>query len=182
MPMKDGGQSSLSHASDSAQAVVPCRYRVVVRTVTGNAIKGFITCQSVSANPEPIPPLPTVLDIHDEFADTVKHIHLSEVKAVFFVGTHEGDGSYQEVKFFREKMPNNLWVKASLVDGEAVEGITENSLRLLAQPGFWLWPSDRLANNQVIYIPKSSVKEFHVMGLTRTRPRHEPERDTGARI
>ena len=46
-----------------------------------------------------------------------------------------------------------------------VEGRTENDARLLFDSGIWLRPFDSTGNNILVYVPKSSVVEFHVMGV-----------------
>lgn len=101
----------------------------------------------------------------------MSNVDLADVKAVFFVRTREGNGDYSEVKFFADETVSELWVRVQLVDGESLEGRVDNSRSLLFEPGFWLRPTDCLANNMIVYVPKSSVADFHVMGFAATRRR-----------
>src|SRR5271165_4185380 len=56
-------------------------------------------------------------------------------------------------------------IRIRFPDGEVLEGRTENDARLPFDAGIWLRPFDSTGNNVLVYVPKSSVVEFHVMGV-----------------
>ena len=157
-------QPTVSGGVDTPQSTLR-RQRVVIRTKECTTIKGIFHDDVVSRPPGSLPPLPQVFNVHDEAAGTITPVDLTSVKAVFFVRTHDGDSSYEEVKFLREQAPSEIWVRIRLWDDEEIEGRAKNGASLLMDSGFWLWPTDGFANNLLVYVPKSSVREFHVMGL-----------------
>jgi len=81
------------------------------------------------------------------------------------VKQHEGAFDHDEVKFFSDMAATDLWIRIRFADGEVLEGQTHNDTRLLLDPGIWLRPFDSTGNNILVYVPKSSVVEFHVMGV-----------------
>lgn len=93
-------------------------------------------------------------------------INLDSLKALFFVRTFEGRHDYQEIKFF-ESHPTveGLWVQVRFADGEVTEGILQNSLRFLVEPGFLLKPPDPMSNNEYVYVLKKSLGDFRILGV-----------------
>jgi hypothetical protein len=51
-------------------------------------------------------------------------------------------------------------------DNESLEGITENSLELLVNPGFFFWPGDPKSNNRLIYVVKTALIGFTVLDVS----------------
>jgi Family of unknown function (DUF6982) len=145
---------------------------VVVHTRDGMLVKGYLRWMAASAGPRSLPALPDVLQIHHEAEGEISTVELADVKAVFFVKTPQGNVEYSEVKFLADEPASDLWIRARLMDGESMEGRTENNSSILFAAGFWLRPTDCVANNVMVYVPKSSVVEFHVMGSTTARERH----------
>lgn len=91
---------------------------------------------------------------------------LQDLKAVFFVRDFQGDPSYRAVRFFaKEDPPPWLWVQLTYQDGEIMEGRVRNSPALLDGAGFYLWLSDEGANNVLVYVVKSALKDFRVLAL-----------------
>jgi hypothetical protein len=95
---------------------------------------------------------------------------MTNIKPVSFVRTHAGNTRYEEVKFFPKRVPVQLWVEVRWAGGESLEGWTGDNPRLSLEPGFWLWSIDVIANSVLAYVPKTSVLEFHVRGITSNRP------------
>lgn len=93
-------------------------------------------------------------------------IKRDELKALFFVKSFEGQKEYREIKFF-EKNPTikGLWVQVRFYDRESLEGIVPNSLHFLVEPSFALKPPDPLSNNEVLFVIKSSLTDFRVLGV-----------------
>ena len=142
---------------------------VVVHGAGGHLTKGTLEWNAVSESVIPASPLPGVLRIKCSTSGEDKVVPLDEAKAVFFVKTQEGNNVHEEVKFFEYVTPNYVWVRVQFVDGEVLEGRTENSCRLLFDPGIWLQPFDMTGNNSLVYIPRSAVINFHIVGTSQVR-------------
>ena len=138
---------------------------VVVHTTTGVLIKGLLDWDAVIDHVAALPPLPESLQIRVAATAECSTVQISEAKAVFFVKQHEGVLDHDEVKFFSDIPATDLWIRIRFADGELLEGQTHNDTRLLLDPGIWLRPFDSTGNNRLVYVPKSSVVEFHLMGV-----------------
>ena len=99
-------------------------------------------------------------------SDLIEEISVKDVKAVFFVNSFEGDSVRNHINFHtRTPIMHRVWVQLRFLDGEVMEGILNNSIRYLIEPGFFLLPTDPGSNNKLIYVVKSSLVEFRVLGL-----------------
>jgi hypothetical protein len=58
-----------------------------------------------------------------------------------------------------------LWVRVTFLDGETIEGIVHNSMPFVANPGFFMKPPDPHSNNKMIYVVKSFMRDFRVLGV-----------------
>lgn len=149
------------------------RLKVVAHKKSGQLLKGYTELPiSVEASPlashGPIV-LPKSIDVTPEAGGKSAHISVDSLKAIFFVKTFEGDSSYSETKFFNpEPRIEGLWVHLAFEDGEATEGIIHNSIGFLNEPGFLLKPPDPQSNNQAVYVLKSALSEFRVVGVRTT--------------
>ena len=95
-----------------------------------------------------------------------KVIDLRSAKALFFVKTLEGRNDYVEIKFFeRNPQIEGLWIKIRFKDGEVTEGIVHNSLPFVSDTGFFLRPPDPQSNNRVVFVVKSFLADFRVLGI-----------------
>lgn len=143
---------------------------MVVRNQDGSVIRSTLQWP-VASTPMSLPPLPADLQVWNEATQEYFKVDFANTKAVFFVRTHAGHSTWHDhMRFFSDAVPvRNLWVRVRLTDGEVLEGRTVNDMNLLTDPGFWLWPTDAFSNNLLVYIPKSAVSEFHIMGLETAR-------------
>jgi len=93
-------------------------------------------------------------------------LDLREAKAVYFVKTFEGDSKREKIRFY-ENGPEVglLWVEVQFLDDEVEEGAVHNSIHHLVQDGFFLHPSDPESNNRLVYVKKSAIKRYRVLGL-----------------
>ena len=98
----------------------------------------------------------------------VEEIAAGEIKAIFFVSDLQGNRERNDLQFqgMEPALPG-VWVQARFLDGEVIEGVVENSIRALRAPGFFLRPTDPGSNNRLIYVMKSALAEYHVLGVTR---------------
>ena len=58
-----------------------------------------------------------------------------------------------------------LRVRLRFEDNETLEGVVENSVDLLQAAGFFFWPADANANNELIFVVKSALLGFRVLGV-----------------
>jgi hypothetical protein len=100
-------------------------------------------------------------------SNEVEEIPASEVKAVFFVNSLDGELERNDFRFHAlEPVLSGVWIQVQFRDGEIIEGVVENSIRYLKDPGFFLKPTDPGSNNKLIYVMKDWLVEHHVLGLT----------------
>ncbi|MGO9147193.1 MAG: DUF6982 domain-containing protein, partial [Desulfomonilia bacterium] len=90
-------------------------------------------------------------------------INKSELKALFFVKTFEGNREYRERKSFNEGDQQGQRVEVTFKDGEVLQGSALNYDPQL--PGFFLMPVDRYSNNIRIYVVISNVENLHFLEL-----------------
>jgi hypothetical protein len=89
-----------------------------------------------------------------------------KVKAVFFVSSFEGDRKRPSVRFYADgPTVESIWVEITFLDGEVIEGCVSNSLRHLQNDGFILYPSTPYSNDLLIYVNKSSLLSYRVLGV-----------------
>jgi hypothetical protein len=143
-------------------------YRVVVQRSDG-AIKGFaekahwttsngaLTAESQGRNNIRL----TRLD-----SGATEDVGLGDVKAVFFVHDFAGTTDRRDLRF-HDHLPATqcLWVRVRFDDGETIEGLINNSQEFVLGDGFLMAPTDTLGNNWLIYVVKSKVMGFEVLGL-----------------
>ncbi len=96
----------------------------------------------------------------------VREIRTADAKAVFFVRTFDGDGNHRALHF-HENAPvmEGLWVRVRFHDGEAIEGLISNTHDHVLGTGFFMMPTDPNGNNRLIYVIKSRLKDFNVLGI-----------------
>ena len=142
--------------------------KVVAHLADGSLIKGYL------GNAQSFDPLSAGLtgnslpaQIALELAAGGKTIiDLHSAKALFFVKTLEGRNDYVEIKFFeRNPQIEGLWIKIRFKDGEVTEGIVHNSLPFVSDTGFFLRPPDPHSNNRVVFVVKSFLNDFRVLGI-----------------
>jgi len=134
--------------------------KVIIRKLNGEILKGY-------ADPSLDPASSTENSVTiSSLTDEVISVPKSEIKALFFVRKFSGNKEYSEVKFF-DSQPriDGLWVRLYFFDNEAIEGIVSNSMNFLMEDGFYLKPPDPNSNNRLMYVVKSALKDFTVLGV-----------------
>ena len=142
---------------DSLKELLSDRPKVIARTKQGQLVPGYLDkgkllprgiLKMSDANREPLP-----VDIH-------------KLKGVFFVHDFVGDGDYLEEKSLHVD-PNRvgLRVRIRFDDNESLEGVTDNTLELLTNTGFFFWPADGDSNNRLIFVVKSALIGFAVLDV-----------------
>ncbi|HWR16230.1 MAG TPA: hypothetical protein VN577_15485 [Terriglobales bacterium] len=146
------------------------RLKVVAHRKTGHLVKGYTELPwalDQVGNPAIVDfKAPTQLSIHPVTAARAVVVSLDSLKAIFFVKNFDGNPSYAETKFFNpEPQIEGLWVHVTFQDGEVTEGIVHNGLSLLNDSGFLMKPPDPQSNNQAVYVLKSAISAFRVVGV-----------------
>lgn len=144
--------------------------KVVARLRDGNLVKGYFITPAPTDFDDLLRGAPTALpkEIAVRAAESSEHISLplDALKALFFVRSFEGSKEYGEVKFFDKHPPiKGLWVRVQFYDHESLEGVVQNSLHWIVNPGFFLKPPDPRSNNEVLYVVKQSLIDFRVLGV-----------------
>ena len=142
--------------------------RVVVHLSDGSLLKGYL-CEDESFDPLSAgltgKKLPATIKLELSSGAT-KVIDIETTKALFFVKSLEGRADYVELKFFeRNPQIEGLWIKVRFRDGEVTEGIVHNSLPFVTDSGFFLRPPDPQSNNRVVYVVKSFLTDFRILGI-----------------
>ena len=101
-------------------------------------------------------------------ADTgeVKNVPVGDAKAIFFVSTFDGDTQHKALHFHQNApiLPG-LWVRVRFQDEEEIEGFISNTHDYVLGAGFFMMPTDPDGNNKLIYVVKSRLKGFNVLGI-----------------
>jgi hypothetical protein len=109
---------------------------------------------------------PQMFRVHGLESDVIEEIPISDVKAVFYVNSFEGDANHKELNFHsRAPIAHGIWMRIQFLDGEVMEGIVHNSIRYLVDPGFFLVPTDPYSNNRLVYVLKSWLADHRILGI-----------------
>jgi len=93
-------------------------------------------------------------------------LDLEQIKGVFFVRDYEGNaGHIDEKTITTDPEQKGLRVRIRFEDNEMMEGIVENCLDFVQEPGFFFWPSDPDGNNELIFVVKSALLGFRVLAV-----------------
>ena len=96
------------------------------------------------------------------------------LKAVFFVKSFRGR-SHDDIRFHDSFPPAEcLWVRVTFSDEEVMEGLIYNKSDFVVNAGFFFVPIDPEGNNTLVYVPKSQIIDFNILGL-RAAPRNLPD-------
>ena len=104
-----------------------------------------------------------VLEAHSAEALLIPY---GEIRAVYFVKQFGTDPEQTQRRLFstRPKL-GGLWVRMQFVDGEELEGVIPNDLRLMGHYGVTVTPPDSKGNTQRVFVPSNAMERFVVMGV-----------------
>ena len=142
-------------------------HNVVVNLKNSNVLYGYYRTDSDSQDPSEVPTdLPVSMTIEPQEGGPEVTFRLKDAKAVFFVNTFAGSPTQQDVRFFDSlSIQPYLWVRLAFQDGEIMEGRVSNDIALLTKNAFQLFPVDELTNNRSLFVPKTSLSSFQIIGL-----------------
>jgi hypothetical protein len=146
------------------------RLKVVAHLSDGELIKGYfdpaVERDLESMVRQRILSFPTEIPIQSSDSKEIVPVRRDALKALFFVKSFDGRKEYKEVKFFQTHPPvEGLWVQVVFKDNEVTEGVLHNTIHYLIEPGFFLKPPDPQSNNEFIYVLKTSLDDFKVLGV-----------------
>ena len=142
-------------------------HNVVVNLKSSNVLYGYYRTPSDPHDPGAVPTdLPVSMTIEPQDGGPAVTFRLEDAKAVFFVNTFAGSPTQQDVRFFDSlSIQPFLWVRLAFQDGEIMEGRVANDIALLTKNAFHLFPVDELTNNRSLFVPKTSLSSFQIIGL-----------------
>lgn len=66
-----------------------------------------------------------------------------------------------------------VWLRLTLEDGDELEGVAANDRSLIDGIGLMLTPPDTRSNTQRVYVPRSAIRDFTILGVVQpSSPRH----------
>lgn len=145
-------------------------HKVVVNLDSRKVIKGYFTLPDgvgpAALFEGPSGSSPKSILIRPLDGDDALDIPLSQVKAIFFVKSFRGDPKRRPLRYYTNGPdPGKIWAEVRFKDREVVEGKIENTATHLLSDGFLLHPSDAGGNNLLIYVNKSAVENYRVLGV-----------------
>jgi hypothetical protein len=142
-------------------------HNVVVNLKNSKVLYGYYRTAYDSHDPSAVPnDLPASMTIDPQDGGPAVTFHLEDAKAVFFVNSFAGSPTQQDVRFFDSlSIHPHLWVRLTFQDGEIMEGRVSNDIDLLTKNAFQLFPVDELTNNRSLFVPKTSLSSFQIIGL-----------------
>ncbi len=134
------------------------RPKIVARTKSGKCLKGYLRDGRVLITRGIL--RMTTVDSQELPVD------LNQLKGVFFVRDFDGNKHRLENKILLSDPERpGIRVRLRFEDNETMEGVIENGLDLLQASGFFFWPADPEANNDLIFVMKSALLGFRVLGV-----------------
>jgi hypothetical protein len=142
---------------DSLKELLNGRPPVIARARSGQLVPGYLEKGKLLTR--------GILKMTDVSGEPVS-VDIHKLKAIFFVRDFTGNREYLEEKTLVEDPPRpGLRVRLRFEDNEMLEGVTDNSLELLVDPGFFFWPGDHHSNNRLIYVLKPALIGFSILGV-----------------
>jgi hypothetical protein len=147
-------------------------HNVVVNLKNSNVLYGYYHTDTDSQDPSAVPnDLPVTMTIEPQAGGPAVTFRLEDAKAVFFVNSFAGSPTQQDVRFFDSlSIHPYLWARLTFQDGEIMEGRVSNDIELLTKNAFQLFPVDELTNNRSLFVPKTSLSSFQIIGLLEAQP------------
>jgi hypothetical protein len=103
-------------------------------------------------------------------------LDLTTIKWLCFVrdfnsGETENPERLHRKTFAGRPRTEGLYLRATLTDGDVIEGIASNDLSLITAEGILLTPPDVRSNTQRVWIPAASVAELEVVAVIGAKKR-----------
>jgi len=138
--------------------------KVVARFKNGKTLKGHVRDFGVGSE---------TVTVEDPETRTAHKILISELKAIFFVKTFEGQDQYVEKKVFGIRKNPGRKVFVKFKDNEALVGYVEGDIPWakgfslerdgIKTTGFFLVPVDNNSNNIKVFVVGTSIQDVTIM-------------------
>lgn len=143
------------------------RHRAVLCMLDGAVLYGTIGLSNgdSSKRPEPGELAGDAKQIYFESADGghCGMIDTSSVKAIY-IGDRDEPDLHGSPRFFDSApIPASLWVRASLVDGEVVEGMIANAWSAISGPVLELHLPGSQSGHRKVLIPRTAITKLQVI-------------------
>ena len=150
------------------------RHKIVVNMFDGTVVKGYfetaVPTDLGALLENPNRSFPSILPLQRPEGGDTFEVDLSKAKAVFFVKRFEGNSEKHAVRFYAQgPAVHGIWVEVKFKDGEVIEGVISNSINHLVDEGFLMSPTDPDGNNELIYVLKSAITNYRVLGVRTVR-------------
>jgi len=94
-----------------------------------------------------------------------EEVDLEKVRAIYFVRDLQQNIEMERKSFLSRPKMDGLWVRLRFRDGESLEGVIANDLLGLQENGLQMTPPDFKSNTDRIFVPRSALTEFTVLGV-----------------
>jgi len=150
--------------------VSTARKPVIVRKLTRDWCAGYAATDPASGS--------TDLELLDTSGKLLR-IAWNDVKWVCYVrelAAAEGSGHFSgqfaanperllRRRFSSRPRITGVWLRIVLSDGDELEGVAGNDRTLVDGAGLLLTPPDTRSNTQRVFVPRSSIREFTILGV-----------------
>jgi hypothetical protein len=110
--------------------------------------------------------IPQSMKVRRLGAEAFEDIPIAKLKAIFYVKDFDGNARHKDLQFYkRAPLVHGIWSRVEFLDGEVMEGLVHNTIGFVRDPGFFIRPTDPASNNRVVYVLKSWLKDFRILGL-----------------
>jgi hypothetical protein len=130
--------------------------KVIIELLEKKLIRGYL-------NPARLPQAETVDLLTPEGAH--EEVSLPKVRAIYFVRDLAEDIEMQRKSFLSRPKLDGLWVRLRFRDGDSLEGVIPNDLLGLQENGLQMTPPDFNSNTDRIFVPRTALTEFTVLGV-----------------
>ena len=139
-----------------SRAATSTHKKVIVELLEKKLLRGYL-------NPARLPQTETV----DLLTPSGAHeeLTLDKVRAIYFVRDLNDDIAMDRKIFLSRPKLDGLWVRLRFRDGDSLEGVIPNDLLTLQDNGLQMTPPDFNANADRIFVPRSALTEFTVLGV-----------------
>jgi hypothetical protein len=146
------------------------RKKVVVRKLNRDWLAGYLPSEGFARQGN--------LELLD-LSGKVLILSIQQLKWVCFVRDFNSGEPQNPERLLRKNFAGRprgegLWLRLQLQDGDALDGLAENNLSLLAPEGFFLTPPDLRGNTQRVWIPRSALTSWEVIAVIGASARKKP--------
>jgi hypothetical protein len=166
--MFSGGGRDLSYPLIKTPQSRASRKMVVIKQIDGSTLPGYLVPFGL--------PQGSTIDLLTPEGEHLS-IGLSVVQKICFVRDFsEPADSGRKAFLSRPKLPG-LWVRMTFRDGDMLEGMLTNDLLDVIDNGLQITPPDLSGNCHRIFVPRSALAGFTVLGVVgAARPRRPAPR------